>query len=235
MQRLFFANGNQKLRRGEIVFSLPAGHSCPFAYACQSFADRETGKITDGKHTEHRCYAASLEIRPNVRKAHWRNFDTLRQVKTASGLTDLLVKELPMGEVYRIHSSGDFYSQAYFDAWLNVAKLYPHKIFYAYTKALPFWIARESEIPSNFKLTASYGGTFDHLIEKHDLKYCRVVKTKAEARKLGLPIDHDDSHAWEQDKPFALLVHGTQPKGTLWAKAWYKIRAFNMKKRGAND
>ena len=33
------------------------------------------------------------------------------------------------------------------------------------------------------------------------------------AEDLGLEIDHDDSHCFG-DKPFALLVHGSQPAGS---------------------
>jgi hypothetical protein len=41
-----------------------------------------------------------------------------------------------------------------------------------------------------------------------------VVNTEEEAEELGLEIDHDDSHCFG-DKSFALLVHGTQPKGSI--------------------
>ena len=48
-------------------FSLPAGYSCPQALICKSYANKETGKITDGKHTTIRCYAASDEAKsPNA-------------------------------------------------------------------------------------------------------------------------------------------------------------------------
>ena len=41
-----------------------------------------------------------------------------------------------------------------------------------------------------------------------------VVYTEQEAAEYrGLEIDHDDSHCFG-DKPFALLVHGSQPAGS---------------------
>ena len=43
------------------TFSLPAGVSCPGAVDCLSYSDRVTGKITDGKHTQFRCFMASIE------------------------------------------------------------------------------------------------------------------------------------------------------------------------------
>jgi len=67
-----------------------------------------------------------------------------------------------------------------------------------------------------FYLTASYGGTLDYLIPKNPDVFQRVayvVYTEAEAAAQGLEIDHDDSHCLG-DKPFALLVHGSQRAGT---------------------
>jgi hypothetical protein len=66
--------------------------------------------------------------------------------------------------------------------------------------------------------TASYGGKYDNLIEKHNLRYAKVVYSEDEATRLHLEIDHDDSHAMSHGASFALLLHGTQPAGTVAAK-----------------
>lgn len=224
--RLHFSYGNKKLSRGEAIFSLPAGHSCPFAKDCKSFADRHTGKITDGPHTIYRCYAASLEVRPAVRNAYWRNFDLLRG-KNKEQLVNQLLVDLPDALRYRIHSSGDFFSQDYFDAWVEVARKFPERTFYAYTKAIPFWVKRLDSLPKNFILNASLGGTHDKLIAQYGLKSVRVVPDEQTAKQLGLAVDHDDSLAWKQNKSFALVIHGTQPKGTDMSKAWQKIKDAN--------
>lgn len=226
MTMLKFSYGNGKLSKGTAIFNLPAGHSCPFAKSCFSKADRLTGKITDGPDTEFRCYAASLETRPHVRAAHWHNFELVKG-KTVSQLTSLIANCLPDAVRYRIHSSGDFFSQAYFDAWLAVARMHPTRIFYAYTKALPYWIKRMDSIPANFILTASWGGKHDYLIESHGLKSARVVPDEETAAEMGLPVDHDDSNAYEHNNDFALVIHGTQPAGSVWAKAWRKILVAN--------
>ena len=68
-------------------------------------------------------------------------------------------------------------------------------------------------------MTASYGGKWDHLIDAGLFKrYAKVFMTEGDANAAGLEVDHDDSHCFS-DKPFALLVHGTQPKGSIWGKA----------------
>jgi hypothetical protein len=133
-------------------------------------------------------------------------------------------------KLVRIHASGDFFSQTYFDAWLEVAKLNPQLIFYAYTKTLKFWVARLGSIPANMRLVASEGGLQDSLINQYGLRYVKVVGTnpaitpEAEAAELGLTIDHDDSLAWKQNKSFAIALHGTQPAGSQAGKAWHAIK-----------
>ena len=37
-------------------------------------------------------------------------------------------------------------------------------------------------------------------------------------------MDHDDSNAYKQDKPFAILIHGIQAPGSLASKALMENR-----------
>jgi len=86
-------------------------------------------------------------------------------------------------------------------------------------------------------LTASVGGRHDSLIDELKLKYAKVVYHPSEAVNLGLEIDHDDSHAMYGTKPFALLLHGTQPAKSIAAVAKQRMVAENIKfsysKKGA--
>lgn len=228
-ETLNFGVGNAKLDKGTVILSLPAGHSCPFAKDCRSSADRITGKITDGPHTQFRCYAANSEaLFRNVRDGRWRNFELIKAcngntLQMAALIDASIPRRNGKTSLVRFHQSGDFFSQAYFDAWLLVAKYNPGLVFYGYTKALPFWVKRLGDIPANFKVVASRGGTHDALIEQHGLRSAKVVFSEYQARKLKLPIDHDDTHVWKYDGDFAILIHGTQPAGSEAGKAWYKI------------
>lgn len=221
MQLLKFQSGNAKLGKNIVTFSILAGWSCPFANDCLSKVNLKTGKIEDGPNTQFRCFSASAEaLYPATFKARKHNFDLLKAAKTKEEMTKLLIASLPANaKIVRIHVSGDFFNQAYFDAWMNVAKIKPNVLFYAYTKSMPYWIARKNEIPANMKLTASKGGRMDNLIEQHNLKYAEVVFSEAEAKDKGFEIDHDDSHAYASDKSFALLIHGSQPAGSEASKA----------------
>lgn len=228
--KLKFGKGNAKLGKEIATFSLPSGFTCPNAKDCLSRANRETGKIVDGKETLFRCFSASAEsVFPNVRKQRWHNFDLL---KACAGdvvkMVELITASLPKLDIHRLHVAGDFFSQAYFDAWCQVARLNPTKTFYAYTKSLRFWAARLGNIPANLKLNASKGGLDDQLIELHSLKFAEVVFTISEAMEKGLEIDHDDSHAFAQDRSFALLLHGTQPRGSKAGHALRELKALGL-------
>lgn len=224
---LKFSAGNAKLSKSIHIFSLPASWSCPSADKCSSKANRETGKIKDGPNTEFRCYAASQEaLYPSVRKQRWYNFGLLKAAKTENNMRKLILNSIPKNaSIIRVHSSGDFFNENYFTAWMNVANQRKDILFYAYTKSLNFWVKNKRKIPKNFVLTASEGGKLDNFIEKYGLRYAKVVYSTKEAKKMKLPIDKDDSHAMENGKSFALLLHGVQMAGSPASKALSALKA----------
>jgi hypothetical protein len=76
-----------------------------------------------------------------------------------------------------------------------------------------------NDIPDNLRLTASKGGKLDHLIDKHNLRWMEIVANVEEAIERKLPIDINDKLASSDSKePFAILIHGGQPKGSKWVK-----------------
>ena len=207
-----FTKGNSYLPKGTWTFNLPSGWSCPHAKECLAFADRETGKIMDGNQQEFRCYSATTERYPSVRKQVWANFDGLKHHKFAE-VVQMLLEALPNKATHvRIHGGGDFFSQNYFDAWLEVCRRRPNIQFWAFTKSLPFWVARKKEIPINLSLTASYGGRSDFLIEEHNLRYALVVQSEAEASARSLPVDMHDFHAMRRGGSFALVENSKRKK-----------------------
>jgi len=83
---------------------------------------------------------------------------------------------------------------------------------------------KQHALPSNLVLTASRGGKYDELIDLHAWKEAVVVYSEQEAIDKGLDVDHDDTHAAFGKKDFALLIHGTQPKGSAASEALQKIK-----------
>jgi hypothetical protein len=230
---LNFTKGNAKLGKQTLIFNLPAGKTCPGALFCKSFAVVDNnGKrtIQDGEHTQFRCFAASSEVQYDAafyNRAH--NFSMIVDALKDGSAADLINQSIQEyrtknSKLVRIHESGDFFSGVYLDAWIETAHRNPDLKFYCYSKSLQLFV--NFKMPENFYLTASYGGKFDHLIDAGLFKrYAKVFMTEEEANAAGLEVDHDDSHCFG-DKPFALLVHGTQPKGSIYGKA---IRARRSK------
>ena len=229
---LKFSNENAKLEKSGLIiwtFSLPSGRTCPGACQCKAWVNPKTRKLVDGPQQKFRCFSADSEARwPTVYNARLHNMQVLLQHggATADGLHAVLKEDFPEDAKYfRIHIGGDFYSQAYFDAWVKLAGEKPETKFYAYTKSLPFWVSRIDKIPVNLVLTASRGGVFDHLIEPYNLKTTVVVGHPEEAAAMGLEIDHDDLMAMDDGiRSHALLIHGSQPPGSDMAAAKKRLR-----------
>ena len=212
------------------IFSLDllSGHFCPYAKNCLSkvVITDDKRKIQDGKHMEFRCFSASQEaLFGHVYEKRKNNSELLMSCTSKQEMVDKIEESLPSKfGIMRMHVSGDFFNQTYFDAWLDIAKNRPQQLFYGYTKSLPFWVNRIEDIPNNLRLTASRGGYKDNLIDEYNLPEARVVLSKREAEVLNLIIDHDDFHAANQrGKSFSLLIHGVQKKGSLAAKASYLL------------
>jgi hypothetical protein len=234
MNFLKFSTGNAKLSK-RLIFSLPAGYTCPGAGVCKTFADRVTGEIRDLPQLngtiadEYRCFAAMAETRPNVRDARWYNWDLIKETMYATedqlgALTKLIDESLdaqPKLDLCRVHESGDFWTDLYMKAWFSAARNHTNCKFYAFTKSLSMWLNLKNFIPNNMYLTASVGGTLDSMIPGNLDTFKRVayvVYTEQQAAEANLEIDHDDSHCFG-DKPFALLVHGSQRAGSLASQA----------------
>jgi len=226
-------------KRKVYSFDLLSGHSCPFAKNCLSKAVQlDTGKrkIKDGPDTEFRCFSASQEVQyTNVYNLRKGNFDELRTMKTSDDMAYAIAHAMPDNAgIIRIHVGGDFFNFKYFLAWCKVAIDNPNVLFYAYTKSLQFWLraANVDAIPDNFILTASRGGRLDHLIDEHNMRESVVVYSESEAVDKGLQIDHTDELAAmpsNKNNSFALLVHGTQPKGSEASDALKLLRKNNVK------
>jgi len=257
--KLQFSDANAKLEElynvpelevwladGRKVYSLDllSGWSCPFAKDCLSKATptgeiTEAGnprlKIVDGPETEFRCFSASQEVLlPNVYKRRKHNYDTLRGLHM-NDMTHVLNQSMPKDlGILRFHVGGDFFNSDYFFSSMVLAMMHPDKLFYAYTKSLRYWVKYREYVEQlpNYVLTASRGGREDNLIDIYNLRQSVVVFSVKEAIDKMLVIDHNDSHAavpsWSKND-FALLIHGTQPKGSEAAEALKLLKKNKVK------
>ena len=225
------------LENGRKVYSLDslAGHSCPFAEKCLSKVIETNGKRTlvDGPKTEFRCFSATQEVVfPAVYNLRKHNYDLIKACKKDSDIVRLLVESMPKNlGILRFNVDGDFMNPRHFYASVNFASLFPDKLFYAYTKSLPYWVKYRSivdKIP-NLVLTASWGGRRDDLITSEGFRSAKVIFAENEATG---PIDHTDEWAANpinRNVDFNLLIHSQQPAGSKASKALQLLRKNNVK------
>lgn len=187
---------NKKYYSGIVYeWNLPTGTTCPFALECKVTVDRLTGKFNI-KRGQYKCYAASPERFPAVREHRWKNFEFVKGGGIPTIPDDC--------KSIRIHASGDFFNQDYFDMWIKLANENSKIEFWAYTKSIQYWVNRLGQIPDNFTLTASYGGSQDNLIEKYNLKNV-IVYPSEDLVPIDRPVDSNDDWARKPKINFALL------------------------------
>jgi hypothetical protein len=234
------------LAGGRKVYSLdlPSGVTCPGARDCHSWAkvDPQTGKATikDGPFTQFRCFSASQEVQyPALRALRAHNKAEIDACgKSAAKIARLILASIPTNAgVVRLHVGGDFYSLQYMAAIVAVAAARGDVLFYFYTKSLHHLEVVVRDVPTadlargvilpNLLVTGSKGGKYDHLLEVLGLRQAVVVYSEGGV----LPIDHDDSHAATCGGDFALLIHGTQPKGSDAGKALSALRGVGSYSR----
>jgi len=226
------------LQNGRKIYSLDqlAGWSCPYAKECLTKVHEINGtrKIEDGPDSIIRCFSATQEvIFTGVYNLRKHNFDIIRKITSDAEMIKLLQVSMPKDlGILRFHVDGDFLNSKYFYAAINWASLHPDRLFYAYTKSLPYWVKHRKlveKIP-NFVLTASWGGRRDDLIESEGLRSAKVILSEKEAGSL--PIDHTDEWAAnpkKRNKDFTLLIHGQQQAGSDASKALQVLRKNKVK------
>ena len=115
------------------------------------------------------CYARhGTYTWPVVRTRHQANLtfvlDDLPGWRTA--MTAELARSRFAGRWVRIHDSGDFFSDAYLTAWLQVMAAQPRVNFYPYTKEVDrFRRLVEPAAPRDFRWIYSYGGRQDQVLD----------------------------------------------------------------------
>ena len=140
--------------------------TCPFAGACAKF-----------------CYAQKgAYIWSNVKPAFRERYIASK----SDSFVDLMVQEVlrKKADIIRVHDSGDYYSKSYIEKWFDIARQLPHIRFYSYTKSVPLFLDRD-DIPDNYDIIFSEGGTRDDLIDYDNHRHARIFNTYEEMHDAG--------------------------------------------------
>lgn len=154
------------------------------------------------------CYAIKEQRRfPAVQSARGLRYE----MSKASNFADIVISELKAlrkpPKYFRIHASGEFYSQSYVDKWFKIANALPNITFYAYTKRLKHFDFSEFANLSNVRLIDS-------------LKFKKINYGPISAAPNGAFIcpDHDNNTQCGVTCTYCMQVDGAAKHGVFFLK-----------------
>jgi hypothetical protein len=204
MKHTTYLSTNEKLKRSGIYsWGIPAYKSASGMVTCPGAKSCIVG-----------CYAKNGRYAmPNVKLA--------QEKRLALSLTDSFVEtidaELKARKVnkLRVHDSGDFYSLEYLNKWIEIARLNPKTLFYAYTKMIPL-LKMVSDFPGNFVIIKSFGGKWDDQIDPETDRHSKVFSTIDALKVAGYAdVTELDERAFGDNPKIGLVYHG--PKAKAWS------------------
>ena len=165
--------------------------TCPFAGACAKF-----------------CYAQKgAYVWSNVSPAF-----QFRYLATKSkDFIDDMVAEIKKKKVdiLRVHDSGDYYSKEYLAKWMEIARRLPDVRFYSYTKSIPLFIG--VDIPDNYDIIFSEGGTRDDMIDYATDRHARIFDSYEDLDNAGyvnaMESDLNATKWYNQTNKVGLVMH----------------------------
>ena len=157
---------SKKLEVRLFNFGIPAYKSasgkitCPFAGDCVKF-----------------CYAKKgAYIWSNVKPAFEKRYELTKTDDFVDKMNEEIAKKKP--DYVRVHDSGDYYSRAYLDKWLDVAKQNPHVRFYSYTNSVE--MLKNAALPANYDIIFSDSGKQKHLIDERNDRHTKIFHSHDE-------------------------------------------------------
>lgn len=196
---LKWSKNNAKLEKlHTISFNLPAFRSadgfkvCPQAGACATLCYARQGRYTTSRPIQAREFNLNI-VRTDLIKFKEFAIQDLSRMKTR--------------KTVRVHDSGDFFSQDYLDSWFEIARTFPDKKFYAYTKSIHL---DRSKTPSNFQIVQSVGGLLDRLIDTTQ-SHSRIFVSHKDRVKAGYVNGNiNDGPAIKGITKIGLVYHGVK-------------------------
>jgi len=152
--------------------------TCPNAGACKAYCYAGAAGIAGG---------GTYRFRLSMVK-HSRNLNYV--MNDPFEFANQLVREIRVKarnskfRAVRIHDSGDFMSEGYWGVMKSVMLALPNVQFYCYSKMVSFFKSR-NDIPSNFTVVFSTGGTEDHLIDTEKDRHAKIFHSRKALREAG--------------------------------------------------
>ena len=188
-----FANGNLKLDKSVGVFSLPPVKTCVNCKTCAKtcYAMQAYKQYTNTRN--------AWDYNFKLSKTHEFYNETMKQIKTSKK------------DIFRLHSSGDFYNDEYIEKWHDIIKNNPDKQFYTYTKNKKALVL--NDLPNCNVIYSFINGYRNYGSEE----YCQLLHDKFNAYVCNIDKNkHEkcmkDCKACLTCDKVAIVIHGSQAK-----------------------
>jgi hypothetical protein len=152
-------------------FGIPAYKSasgkltCPMADECIKF-----------------CYARKgAYIWSNVQPAFEKRYQLSKTDEFVGTMNAEILKKKP--DYIRVHDSGDYYSKAYLNKWIEVAIHNPNVRFYSYTNMIDMML--KTSLPSNYDIIFSDSGKQKNLINERKHRHTKIFKSNSDLAEAG--------------------------------------------------
>ena len=200
---MLLTNSNAKLKKSSKInnakifaFDIPAYKTkegkitCPFAKDCIKF-----------------CYAQKgAYIWSPAQNKHNQNYLDTKKDNFINVVQDEISRKRKITHI-RVHSSGDYYSPAYLNKWVTIARNNPNITYYSYTKSVKMIKNLENK-PENLEIIFSEGGKQDHLIDYENDRHAKIFNNQADLLQAGyIDASGDDLKALTPNKKVGLIFH----------------------------
>ena len=152
-------------------FGIPAYKSasgkltCPMAEECVKF-----------------CYAKKgAYIWSNVKPAFEKRYELSKTDDFISAMNAEIQSKKP--DYVRVHDSGDYYSKAYLNKWIEIAIHNPNVRFYSYTNMIEMFL--NTSLPDNYDIIFSDSGKQKSLINPLKHRHTKIFSTSFALQEAG--------------------------------------------------
>jgi hypothetical protein len=152
-------------------FGIPAYKSasgkltCPMADSCVKF-----------------CYAKKgAYIWSNVQPAFEKRYQLSKTDDFVEAMNADILKKKP--DYVRVHDSGDYYSKAYLNKWIEVAIRNPNVKFYSYTNMVDMVL--KTSLPDNYDIIFSDSGKQKKLINERKHRHTKIFSSHSDLVSAG--------------------------------------------------
>ena len=128
------------------------------------------------------CYAKKgAYLWSNVKPAFENRYQLSKTNDFVEAMNAEIRKKKP--DYVRVHDSGDYYSTAYLNKWIEIAIHNPDVRFYSYTNMIDMMI--KASLPDNYDIIFSDSGKQKNLINETKHRHTRIFSTNSDLVSSG--------------------------------------------------